>query len=188
MTKGRGTNDAGRGAEGAGSGRLPSALRARLLGGSEQAVMAAAAALLAYGPPAFFRLPESFWAAITAIAVVQNRFSATRSTARDQAAGAALGGCVGLAADIAFGDNLAVYAAAVALAIVAAWLLNAPTAARLAGTTTTIILLVPHAGTSPERIMLARVGEVAWGVTAALGVVAAGAWVIARVAGPPSAQ
>jgi hypothetical protein len=62
------------------------------------------------------------------------------------------------------------YALAVAFAILICWLLDIASAARLAGTTATIILLVPHQG-SPQGIMLARVSEVGWGVTVAIATV-----------------
>jgi hypothetical protein len=49
-------------------------------------------------------------------------------------------------------------------------------ACRLSGTTATIILLVPHVG-SPESMFLARIGEVGWGVCAAVTVV----WLAGRL-------
>lgn len=154
--------------------------RVRLLGGLEHAALAVTAALLAYLPPKSLHQPESFWAAITAIAVVQTEYSAARSTARDQATGAAIGGVVGVAVALAAPQNLPAYGLGVALAVMACWLLNVASAARLAGITATIILLVPHMHASAEHMMLARVGEVGWGVTVALVVVRVGLWVGTR--------
>jgi uncharacterized membrane protein YccC len=57
--------------------------------------------------------------------------------------------------------------------MLACWLLKISTAARLAGSTATIIMLVPHAG-SAARMMLYRVAEVGWGVAVAIVVV----WVV----------
>lgn len=59
------------------------------------------------------------------------------------------------------------------LSLLACWLLNVPTAARLAGSTATIIMLVPHTG-SAARMVLYRVAEVGWGVAVAISVV----WVV----------
>lgn len=148
--------------------RLP--MRQRLVEGSEHGVLAVLAALAAYVPTQALGLREGFWGAITALAVVQSEFQVARTTARDQFTGAALGGLVGVAVTLVFGIHLASYALAVLLAILIAWVLAVPSAARLAAITATIILLVPHPGTA-EQMMVARVGEVAWGVTVGIATV-----------------
>jgi uncharacterized membrane protein YgaE (UPF0421/DUF939 family) len=139
----------------------------RLGSGVHHGLISAAAAIAAYLPMRALGLEQSFWAAITAIAVVQTEFRATRSTARDQFVGAAVGGLTGLAALLAFGDDPAVYAAAVAAAMVICWSINMASASRLAGVTATIIVLVPRTE-SPERMFVARIGEVGWGVCVAV--------------------
>lgn len=150
--------------------------RDRLAFGAEHGVMSAAAALGAYLPAEAFGFPQSFWGAITAIAVVQTEFSATRTTARDQFTSAAVGGMAGVGAVLAAGQHWAAYALAVVLSVTACWLLNAASAARLAGVTATIVTIVPHQG-SPERVMLIRVSEVGWGLVVAVAVV----WVVTRL-------
>ena len=142
----------------------------RLTGGFEHGIMALTAALTAYLPTRYFGLHEGFWAAITAIAVVQSRYDATRNTARDQFTGAAIGGVVGSVLASCFGQQLWCYALAVMLAILICWIANIASAARLAGITATIILLVPHQN-SAAAMMVARVGEVGWGVCCAVAVV-----------------
>ena len=52
---------------------------------------------------------------------------------------------------------------ALVLSMLACWLLNVSTAARLAGSTVTIIMLVPHMGTGSWRMMIFRVAEVGLG-------------------------
>lgn len=151
--------------------------RRRLREGIEHGIMATVAALAAYLPTQVLGLREGFWAAITAIAVVQTEYGATRTTARDQFVGAAIGGLIGVAVVLTTGQDLTSYALAVMLSIVAASLLNVASAARLAGITATIILLVPHVG-SAEAMMLSRVVEVGWGVTVAILVV----WLVERIA------
>ncbi|WP_173390179.1 FUSC family protein [Methylorubrum extorquens] len=154
--------------------RLP--LRRRFSGGLAHGVMSAVAAIVAYLPTQVLGLREGFWAAITAVAVAQTEFGATRSTARDQFTGAAIGGLIGLAAYLTLGPSLPTYAATVVLAILACWLVNVASACRLAGITATIILLVPHLG-PVERMAGSRVLEVGWGVCVAIGTV----WLVTRL-------
>lgn len=136
-------------------------------------LMAAAAAIGAYVPTQLLGLKEGFWSAITALAVVQTEFGAVRSTARDQVLGATVGGVVGLVILLTLGQGLPAYGLAVILAMLACWGANVASAARLAGVTATILLLVPHAG-SPQRMLAFRIFEVGWGITVALAVVWSG--------------
>lgn len=154
--------------------RLP--LRRRFAGGLAHGIMSSVAAIAAYLPTQLLGLQEGFWAAITAVAVAQTEFGATRSTARDQFTGAAIGGLIGLAAYLTLGPSVPTYALGVVLAILACWLLNVASACRLAGITATIILLVPHLG-PVERMAGSRVLEVGWGVSVAIVTV----WLVTRV-------
>ena len=134
-------------------GTLP--LMRRVAAGAHHGAISASAALLAFIPAHAIGLKESFWSAITAISVAQTEFRATQTTARDQFLGAAVGGTTGLCAFFALGQSLVVYALAVLLAMLACWAMNIGSAARLAGITATIILLVPRVG-SPETMFLWR--------------------------------
>jgi uncharacterized membrane protein YgaE (UPF0421/DUF939 family) len=147
-----------------------------LASGAQYGATAAAAALIAYVPARELGLSQDFWSAVTAIAVVQSEFRATRTTASDQFLGAALGGIVGLATLLLFGQHLYAYALAVVVAMVTCSILNVASASRLAGITATIILLVPHAG-SPLHLFFTRVAEVGWGIVVAVLVV----WLAARI-------
>jgi hypothetical protein len=69
-----------------------------------------------------------------------------------------------------------VYAATIVVAMLACWVLNVASASRLAGTTATIIILVPHTG-SPAGMFGSRLAEVAWGVSVAVVTV----WAAARL-------
>jgi uncharacterized membrane protein YgaE (UPF0421/DUF939 family) len=150
------------------SERLP--VRERLLGGAAQGAMSVVAALIAYLPTKPLGLKEGFWGAITAIAVVQSETSATQSSGRDQFAGAAIGGAISTLIDFIAGEHLATYALAVVLSMLACWLLNIASAARLAASTATIILLVPHPG-GAGSMGISRVAEVGWGVAVGIAVV-----------------
>jgi uncharacterized membrane protein YgaE (UPF0421/DUF939 family) len=79
--------------------------------------------------------------------------------ARDQSAGAAIGGGVGAVVITLAGQHLISYALAVIVAMLLCWLLNIVAAGHLVGITATIILLVPHQG-SAESMMLSRITEV----------------------------
>jgi uncharacterized membrane protein YgaE (UPF0421/DUF939 family) len=154
--------------------RLPT--RAKLTGGLAQGLMSATAAIIAYLPTKPLGLREGFWASITAIAVVQSELGATRSSARDQFAGAAIGGLFSAIIVTYEGQHLGPYALAVVLSMLTCWLFNISSAARLAGSTATIVMLVPHQGTA-EWMMLSRIAEVAWGVTAGIAIV----WIVNKV-------
>ncbi|HTC51484.1 MAG TPA: FUSC family protein [Steroidobacteraceae bacterium] len=148
----------------------------RMAGGMHHGLISACAAVIAYLPTQPLGLKEGYWSAMTAIAVVQTEFRATETTARDQFIGAAIGGITALCAYLAFGPHLVVYAAAVVVAMLTCWALNVASASRLAGTTATIILLVPHTG-SPAGMFGSRLAEVAWGVSVAVVTV----WAAARL-------
>ncbi len=148
----------------------------RLRMGIRQAGVSVVAAFFAYFPAHLIGLQQAFWSAITAISVAQMEFHATRSIAQKQAAGAAIGGAVGLCMISGFGDGLWVYAAAVLLAVLACWLLNVGDASQLGGITATIIMLVPHTG-SAQVILFSRLSEVGWGVCVGVAI----AWALDRM-------
>ncbi len=154
----------------------PPRLRARLLGGLSNGATSAFAALLAYLPNQALGTREGFWSAITAIAVVQTEVRATEVIARNQFTGAAIGGVVGLCLVLGLGQHLWIYVVAIILSMLICWVANVANASRLAGTTATIILLVPQTG-SAQSMVVSRVSEVAWGVCVAVGT----AWAIGRV-------
>jgi uncharacterized membrane protein YgaE (UPF0421/DUF939 family) len=135
----------------------------RLTFGLRQGLVSVAAAFCAYWPTHLLGLQQDFWSAITAISVVQMEFRDSTSTARKQFTGAAIGGIAGLCLSLAFGIHLWVYAAAMLLSVLLCWALNVADASQLAAITSTIILLVPHTG-STERMLASRLSEVGWGV------------------------
>jgi uncharacterized membrane protein YgaE (UPF0421/DUF939 family) len=149
----------------------------RVAGGAHLGAVSAFAAVAAYLPTHAFGLKEGFWSSITAISVVQTEFQATQTTARDQFIGAAVGGSVAVGASVAMGEqNLFVYAGAIVVSMLVCWALNVASASRLAGSTATIILLVPHTG-SAQRMFGARLAEVGWGLCVAIAVV----WLAGRL-------
>ena len=88
-----------------------------------------------------------------------------------------MGGSVSVAASLALGEqNLFVYAGVIVVSMLVCWALNVATASRLAGSTATIILLVPHTG-SAQRMFGARLAEVGWGLCVAIAIV----WLAGRI-------
>lgn len=144
--------------------------QAKFTSGLVQGLMSATAAIIAYLPSQPLGLHEGFWGSITAIAVVQSELRATQSSARDQFAGAAIGGLISALAVAMAGEHLFTYAAAVVLSVLACWLCNVSSAARLSGSTATIIMLVPHQG-AVTGMLVSRVAEVGWGVTVGVAIV-----------------
>ena len=110
-----------------------------------------------------------------------------RTSARDQFTGAAIGGLISALVVATAGQHLPAYVVALVLSMLACWALNVSTAARLAGSTATIIMLVPHTGSAGE-MMLYRVGEVGWGVAVAVTTVWVVTWIERKISpsAPPS--
>ena len=161
--------------------RLPWTHRA--LKGMWQALLALVAASSAYGLGLLLHTQQAFWAALTAIAVTQQSYLDTRASSRDQIIGATVGGIAGLAAALLWGEQYGAYAVAIVVAITACWLFGVGSAGRLSGSTTTIVMLVPHNG-SFWLIALTRIGEVALGIACALLVVGIAERLQARWAHP----
>lgn len=141
--------------------------RDRLLTGLFQALRTALAASLAYVAALALDMEQGYWAAITAISVMQNSYLDVKSSSRDQFVGAIFGGLIGLAAAGMGHDSFVAYIVAVMAGVVVCWLLNLGAAGRISGITTTIIMLVPQNGTF-WQIALLRLGEVGVGAVAAL--------------------
>ncbi len=142
-------------------------LGSRAVQGTLMALRAVCAAGLAYSIGRALHAEQAFWAVITAIAVTQHDYADTLTQSRDQLIGATAGGVGGFAAATLAHANLAVYLITVAIVIIVCWCLKVSTAARLAGITTTIILLVPIHGPVWD-VALVRVAEVALGMVCAL--------------------
>jgi len=145
--------------------RLP--LKSRAAQGTLMALRAVCAAGLAYGIGRQLHVQQAFWAVMTAIAVTQHDYADTLSQSRDQLIAAIAGGIVGLAAASLWPADVTAYLVSIFIVIIGCWCLKVSTAARLAATTTTIILLVPSQGPAWD-IALVRCAEVSLGMACAL--------------------
>jgi uncharacterized membrane protein YccC len=147
----------------------PSPTRERLGAGIRQALMTAAAAWISYASSSLIGLREGFWAAISAIVVMQADLGSTESSARDRFIGTAIGGLIGWACALYWHGHLWIYALAVGLTIFGCWLAEVSTAGRLAAVTVTVIVLIPQSETI-WRIALFRSLEVSWGIAVAIAI------------------
>ena len=141
--------------------------RERLLAGFAHALRAVLAASLGYWGALALGLEQGYWAAIAAISVSQSNYTEVEHSSRDQFVGAMIGGLVGLAAATLGHEHYLAYVLAVMAGMLVCWLLNLGAAGRISGTTSTIILLVPHAGAF-WQFALFRLGEITLGAVAAL--------------------
>ena len=149
----------------------------RLRIGVFMAFKAALSASVAYGIGHALHTEQAFWAAISAMAVTQPRFGDTRGAGRDRCIGTVLGGIAGLLGLwIGGSGDVTSFVLALALVTIASWAANAAAAARIAGITTAIVLLVPSTGPRWE-IPLIRLGEVVLGTLCALVI----GWAVSRL-------
>ncbi|MBD8897579.1 FUSC family protein [Rhodanobacter sp. DHG33] len=141
--------------------------RDRLLIGLTHALRAVLAASLGYFGALALGLEQGYWAAITAISVSQSSYTDVRNSSRDQFLGAMVGGLIGMAVATLGHDHYLAYVLAVMIGMVLCSAFNLGAAGRISGTTTTIIMLVPHQGAF-WQFALFRLGEVTLGAIAAL--------------------
>ncbi len=128
----------------------PGTLRTRLLAGLVQGFSTAIAAILAFFLANRFGLKESYWAAISAIVVMQSRLGDTVSAARDRLVGTAIGALIGWSCALVWHQHIAIYGAAVFLAMFTCWTLGIGSAGRLCGVTVSIVTLITHNGRISE--------------------------------------
>ncbi|MES2221940.1 MAG: FUSC family protein [Acidobacteriota bacterium] len=139
----------------------------------QQALRTALAAALAYWIATLLHLPGGYWAAISAIVVMQSEVGATLLASRDRLAGTALGAVAGLLTASVWHHSLLVFAFGVFVVMISCTALNYKNAGRLGGVTVAIIVLIPYPGPL-WHIALQRFLEVSLGIVTSL--VVAVAW------------
>ncbi|HEY2466936.1 MAG TPA: FUSC family protein [Terracidiphilus sp.] len=130
------------------------------------AAKTALAATLCWWLARRFGLHDGYWAAISAIIVLQSNFGATISASRDRILGTLIGAVFGFGFSL-FGVLPWNYLLAVVLAIALCGLLGLRNSSRLAGVTISIVMLVQAPG-SHWLVALHRVGEVFLGIVVAV--------------------
>lgn len=150
-------------------------LGGRVRTGVFMALKTVLAASVAYGIGHALHTGQAFWAAISAIAVIQPHFGDTRGAGRDRILGTAFGGVAGLLGLwVGGGGDLLSFAVGLGVVTIACWTANARAAARVGGITAAILLLVPSDGPVWETALY-RLGEVLLGTACALGI----GWLVA---------
>jgi uncharacterized membrane protein YccC len=134
---------------------------------AKQAVKTAVAGLISVYITDLFHFKQGYWAAITALIVMQSNVGATLNASRTRLAGTAVGALVGGLFVALFGTNLLGFALAVTIAFLACDWLSLPDSQRLATVTVAIIMLIPGTN-SAWVIALHRFSEVALGILIAL--------------------
>jgi uncharacterized membrane protein YgaE (UPF0421/DUF939 family) len=137
--------------------------------GAKISLITALAAWISYAVSSSFGLKEGFWAAISAVVVIQQDLAATRVSSRDRFVGTIIGGVLGYLCALIWQRHVFIYVLAVALSVLICWLFRISAAARMAAVTVTVIVLIPTSG-ALWQIALSRFSEVSWGIAAAVGV------------------
>lgn len=119
-----------------------------------------------------FRLPESFWAPITTLVVMQSTLGAAWAISRQRLEGTALGAAMGALLAGVFRANVIIFGASIFVAgLICAALRLERSAYRYAGITLAIILLVEH--TEPAWIIsIHRFIEISIGIAVGLALTA----------------
>lgn len=141
--------------------------RAAVLSSAKQAVKTAIAGLISLFVTNLFHLPQGYWAAISALIVMQSNVGATLAASRTRLAGTAVGALIGGLFVALFGTNTLAFAVAVAIAFFVCDLLRLAESQRLATVTVAIIMLITS-NTSAWIVALHRFTEVALGIVVAL--------------------
>jgi uncharacterized membrane protein YccC len=139
-----------------------------------QAVQTATAGVLAMYLSRYLGLPEGYWAAITAVIVVQASLGAALRESWVRVAATAIGAAVAIPVVANFGRSLLIFGAALFATVLLCSTLRLTAGLRVAATTVAIIMLIPRLGT-PWESGVHRFLEVSFGIVVAL-VVAKFVW------------
>lgn len=133
----------------------------------KQALKTGLAAVLALYLARFLRLPESYWAAISAVIVMYSDVTRTIRASGFRLVGTAIGVTIGGGFAALFGDRLWAFGVAITLTVLVCALLGFADAARLAGVAVAIVMLISHTG-KPWTVALHRFLEVSFGMVIAV--------------------
>jgi uncharacterized membrane protein YgaE (UPF0421/DUF939 family) len=132
-----------------------------------QAAKTGLAAVLAFYLARFLGLPESYWAAISAIIVMYSDLSRTLKASGYRFLGTAIGVTIGAAFAALFGAKLWAFGVAVTVTLLVCGFLGLADAARLAGVAVAIVMLISNPG-RPWAAALHRFLEVSFGIAVAV--------------------
>lgn len=132
-----------------------------------QAVQTAVAGVLAMYLSRYLGLPEGYWAAVTAVIVVQASLGAALKESSVRVAATAIGAAVAIPVVTYFGRSLLIFGAALFATVLLCSVLRLSAGLRVAATTVAIIILIPRLGT-PSESGVHRFLEVSFGIVVAL--------------------
>ena len=133
----------------------------------KQAAKTGLAAALSFYLARFLKLPESYWAAISAIIVMYSDVNKTLKASGQRLVGTAIGVSIGGAFAAMFGQRLWAFGIAITLTVLVCALLGFAEASRLAGVAVAIVMLVSHPG-RPWIAAVHRFLEVSFGIVVAV--------------------
>jgi uncharacterized membrane protein YgaE (UPF0421/DUF939 family) len=133
----------------------------------KQAFKTGLAAVLSYYLASFMNLPESYWAAISAIIVMYSDVGKTVKASGYRLIGTAIGVTIGAASAALFGVHLWSFGLAVTLTVLICAFLGFEDAARLSGVAVAIVMLVGRPG-RPWIAAIHRFLEVSFGIVIAV--------------------
>jgi uncharacterized membrane protein YgaE (UPF0421/DUF939 family) len=136
-----------------------------------QAVKTSLAAVISIYIANLFKLPQGYWAAISAIVVMQSEVGTTLAASRDRLIGTAIGACMGAVFAAFLGGTILWFGAAVIITILICQFLGLDKSYRLACVTVAIVMLIYHPG-APWAPAIHRFLEVALGIVIALAITA----------------
>ena len=146
---------------------LMTRLKSDALAHAGQAAKTGLAAAAAFYLARFLGLPESYWAAISAIIVMYSDLSRTLKASGTRLVGTAIGVSIGGGFAALFGPRLWAFAVAVMLTLLVCGLFGFAEAARLAGVAVAIVMLASHPG-RPWTAAVHRFLEVSFGTVIAV--------------------
>jgi len=115
------------------------------------------------------RMPESYWAAISAIIVMYSEVGKTLTASWHRLVGTAIGVTVGGAFAAVFGPSVWAFGVAVTITLLVCAFIGFAEAGRLSGVAVAIVMLVSRSGT-PWITALHRFLEVSFGIVTAVAV------------------
>jgi uncharacterized membrane protein YccC len=151
------------------SSNWPGIPRTEFIHAARTAVAAVVSLLIAR----LFHLPESYWAAITTMIVMQSTLGAAMAISKQRFAGTAMGAAAGAILSTYIGSNWLVFGLGLfALGVICAALRMERNAYRYAGITLSIVMLVAHTR-SAWVVAIHRFFEISVGILVGLAMTAA---------------
>jgi uncharacterized membrane protein YgaE (UPF0421/DUF939 family) len=136
-----------------------------------QAIKVGVAGIVALFLARLFRLPQAYWAGISAFVVMGVDVNQTIAASRDRLIGTAVGACLGAFFFMLWGSQLWAFGIAVTVTVLFCAAAGLDRSYRLACVTVAIVMLIKSAA-SPWKTALSRFLEVALGIVVALAVAA----------------